>query len=142
MALTFKLYHDSSLTSEITSGNPMLFTHVVGASDSQDDLIYLGSTATGTQLQTVTNPGSDPVVVSVEDANPGTGSPYTEVKLALSSGGLASATAGASLNLSATLLSGVGNAVPIYVRRTSTLGTAGNYTDVSLAVADVEESTV
>lgn len=142
MAFTFKFYHDSALTSEVTSGNPMLATHVVGATDSTDDLIYLGSATADKQLQTVTNPGSDPIVVSVEDSNAGTGAPATEVKLALSSGGLATATAGASLSLSATLTSGVGNAVPIYVRRTSTLSAAGNYTDVSLAVADVTESGV
>lgn len=142
MAITFKAFHDSALTSEITSGNPMLSTHTVGATDYTDDLIYIGSNASGTKLQAVSDPGVDPVVVSVADAGPGSGAPASEIKLALSSGGLASAVAGASLDLSATLLSGVANAVPVHVRRTSALSTPGAYTDVSLLIDAVEESAV
>lgn len=142
MSLTFMAYHDSALTSPVNSANPMLQTHVSGASDYTDDLIYIGSTTTGNKLQTITSPGTNPVVVSVADLNPGTGAPASEFKLALSSGGLASATAGASLSLSHTLLSGVANAVPVYVRRTSALATAGNYTDVSLTILNVQESPV
>lgn len=142
MAISFRAYHDSALTQEITSANPLTGTHLVGATDPVDKVIYIGSTATDMKLQTDASPGVNPVVVSVYDSASGSGAPTTEFKLALSSGGLAGATAGASLNLSHTLLSGVANAVPVHVRRTSALNVAGGYTDVSLRVTGVTESPV
>jgi hypothetical protein len=142
MTITFKGYHDSALTQEITSGNPLTATHVVGATDPADRIVYFGSTASGKKLQAASSPGTDPVVVSVDDSASGSGAPATEFKLALSSGGLAGATPGASLNLSATILSGVGNAVPIYTRRTSAVGTSGAYTDISLKTNAVVEAPV
>jgi hypothetical protein len=142
MTITFKGYHDSAMTQEITSGNPLTATHVVGATDPVDKIVYFGSTASGKKLQAASTPGTDPVVISIYDAASGSGAPASEFKLALSSGGLAGATAGASLNLSATILSGVANAVPIYVRRTSAIGTSGAYTDVSLKTNSVIEAPV
>lgn len=133
MATSFKFYHDSALTSEITSGNPLTATQdTANALPDVDKTIYFGSTVTGNKAQANSNPGVDQIVLSVIDANNTTGSPATEFKLALSSAALASAVAGASLNLGLTVNSGVANAVPIYTRRNSVLGTAGTYTDLSL----------
>lgn len=133
MATSFKFYHDSALTSEITSGNPLTATQdTANALPDVDKTIYFGSTVTGNKAQANSNPGVDQIVLSVIDANNTTGSPATEFKLALSSAALATATAGAPLNLGLTVNSGVANAVPIYTRRNSVLGTAGTYTDLSL----------
>lgn len=140
--ITWRGFHDAALTQEITSGNPLVATHVVGATDPVDDIIYLGSNAATMKLQKSVNPGTDPVVLSVVDAASGSGSPATEFKLSLSNGGLSGATAGASLSLSHTLLSGVANAVPIHVRRTSALNVAGGYADVSMQMLAVTESPV
>ncbi len=140
MALTFKFFHDAALTQPITSGNPLTATQDGGTLGPVDKTIYLGSTAASTKLQMASDPGVDPVVVSVVDAASGSGAPATEFKLALSSGALAGATAGASLSLSHTILSGVGNAVPIYTRRTSAISTPGSHTDISLQVVAPLES--
>ena len=141
MAITLKFYHDSALTSEITALNPLTATaDTAGGLPAVDKTIYLGSTATDMQFQASSDPGVDPITVDIVDANAGTGSPDTQFKLALSSGGLASAVAGASLELSHTILSGVANAVPIYTRRTNTLTTAGSYTDLTLETNTVIES--
>jgi hypothetical protein len=142
MATTFKFYHDSALTTEITSGNPMVANWVSGTTSYADQLIYFGSVASGTKAQDQTVPGTNPIVVSVADSNSGTGAPATEFKLALSSGALAGATAGASLSLSNTVLSGVANAIPIYTRRTSALTVAGTYTDISLTTQTLIEKPV
>ncbi len=48
-------------------------------------------------------------------------SPATEIKLSLTSLGLATATAGAALSLGNTVLSGVSNAIPIYIKITNTI---------------------
>lgn len=143
MATSFKFFHDAALTQEITSGNPLTATQETGgALGPVDKTIYFGSTTAGTKVQAVSNPGVDPIVIDIVDANAGTGAPDTEIKLALSSGALASATGGASLSLSHTVNSGVANAVPIYTRRTSALTVAGVYTDVSLTTVSVIETPV
>lgn len=143
MTITFKFFHDAALTQEITSGAPLTATQETsGALGPVDKTIYFGSNASGTQAQAASDPGVDPIVISVVDTASGSGSPASEIKLALSSGGLAAAVAGASLSLADTVLSGVANAVPIYVRRTSTVATPGSYTDVQLQTVNLEETPV
>jgi hypothetical protein len=141
MTISFKGYHDAALTQEINIGAKLTGTHVVGATDPTDKTIYLGSTTTGNKLQAVSSPGTDPVVVSVADANAGTGAPASEFRLSLSPI-TGAETPGASLTLSHTLLSGVANAVPIYTRRTSALGVAGAYSDITLQTNAVVEAPV
>jgi hypothetical protein len=143
MAISFKFYHDSALTSEITSGNPLTATQdTAGILGPVDKTIYLGSTLTGNEVQAESDPGVDAIVVSIVDADAGTGAPATEFKLALSSGGLASAIAGDPLTLSTSITSGVANAVPIYTRRDSALAVAGAYTDISLSTQTLIETPV
>lgn len=143
MAITLKFYHDAALTSEVSSGVPLTATQeTTGALPPVDKIIYLGSTVAGNKFQANSNPGVDPIVVSVFDNGIGSGAPASEFKLALSSGGLASAVAGAALTLSTTINSGVSNAVPIYTRRTSAITTAGSYTDVQLQTQTLVETPV
>jgi len=143
MAISFKFYHDSALTQEITSINPLTATQdTAGLLGAVDKTIYLGSTVTGNKAEANSDPGVDAIVVSVVDANGATGAPTTEFKLALSSGGLSSATAGAALTLSTSITSGVANAVPIYTRRDSALAVAGSYTDITLETNTLFESPV
>ena len=52
--------------------------------------------------------------------------PTTEIKLALTSGGLAGATGGAALNIGATLLSGASNATEINIRIANSVQTVSN----------------
>jgi hypothetical protein len=67
----------------------------------------------------------------------------TNCKLALSEAGLASATGGAALTLSDTILGGAANAVPIYIALGAVGGEGDNpigvYNDISLSVANVVE---
>ncbi len=52
----------------------------------------------------------------------------TEIRMALSSGGVAGATAGAALSVGNTILGGSGNAVPIYFSLTNAVTTVANNT--------------
>lgn len=143
MAISFKFYHDSALTQEITALAPLTATQdTAGLLAAVDKTIYLGSTVTGNKAQVQANPGVAAIVVSIADANTATGAPASEFKLALSSGGLATATAGAALTLSTSITSGVANAVPIFTRRDSVLSVAGSYTDVSLTTQILIETPV
>lgn len=139
---SFNFYHDSALTEPVTALNPIAGTQIVGGAAPADDLIYFGSSATGTKAQVYSDPGVEEITVSVVDADAGTGAPATEIKLALSSLGLDSATAGAALVLTTSVNSGVANAVPIHLRRASALTAAAVYTDVSLATQELVESPV
>lgn len=141
MAITFKLYHDVSLTSEITSGNPLTCAQIAGASaDAVDKVIYFGSTETGKKVQVDASPGVTPIQISVSDSASGSGAPASEIKLATSAPGLATAVAGAALGLTTSISSGVANAVPIHVRRDSALTVAGSYTDISLVTQTLIET--
>lgn len=141
MPTTFKFFHDSALTNPIEAGDTLTGTHVSGASDYTDATIYFGSPAAGTKAQVNANPGVTGIVVSISDANAGTGSPASEFRLSLSPI-TGAETPGASLTLSHTVLSGVANAVPIYTRRTSALSAAGSYTDLTLTTQELIENPV
>lgn len=67
--LTFKLYEDSSLTTEF--GGTLSVTHQSDLSDNpQDFVLYLGSTATSVQLQATSNPGVDNITLTPTDTLP------------------------------------------------------------------------
>jgi len=65
-----------------------------------------------------------------------------EVKLATTQAGLAGATAGAGLNLGTTLLSGVGNATPVWVRVTNPDANIQDQTMLKVETNDVREDAV
>lgn len=139
MPISFKFFHDAALTSEITALNPLTATQETsGALGPVNKTIYFGSTATGTKAQVVADPGVAAIVISVVDANAGTGAPATEFRLSLSPI-TGAETPGAALTLSHTHNSGVVNAVPIYTRRTSAVVVAGTYTDLTLQTNSLTE---
>ena len=72
----------------------------------------------------------------------GSGVAVTAVKLALSSGDLATAAAGMPLNVGTQLLSGGANVLPIYVRIDTPALAIGKYTDLSLATSQLLEEAV
>lgn len=142
MTISFSFFHDAALTSEITALNPLTATQETsGALPPVDKTIYLGSTTTGNQIRATSNPGVDPIVVSVVDDDAGSGAPATEFRMSLSPI-TGAETPGDPLVLSHTLFSGVANAVPIYTRRTSAVVIAGLYTDLSLQTNSITESAV
>lgn len=108
-----------------------------------DRLIYFGSPLTGRQLQNSSNPGVTNVQVSIADSATGSGLAATSIKLSATAGGLDTATGGAALSLGPTVLSGPGDARPIYMRIDASAGVVGtDYTDLSLVVSNVIDSEV
>lgn len=140
MSQTFNLYNDAGLTSLF---NPAGGDKLTAESDggSHDRLLYLGSNDAAKQLQAVSNPGIDDIVVTPTDATPGADHEATEIRLSSSFDGLDLATPGAALVLGPTLVGGVGNATPIYIRLTD--GTTGVATEeLSLVINDCYETTI
>lgn len=129
----FNFYLDSALTSQVSSGNP-----IAAAQDALNTLppvdaqIWFGSTGSSLKARADSNPGVDAISVSIVDSASGSGEPATAIKLATSQGGLASATAGASLSIGTQVLSGSGNAVSFWARIDDATATVGSYTDLKL----------
>lgn len=198
--LSFKLYTDSSLTVAYTGTTSI--THETDLSDNdQDFLLYFGSTASSSQLQTSTNPGVDNITLTPTDllpdweastayslgvsVQPTTPNTYryecttagtsaaseptwptaaigntvtdgtvvwtlksakhatTEIKLASTSGGLSSATAGAALSLGHTISSGTANKKEVHIRITNavtTVGSTATTPEIGININSVTES--
>lgn len=143
MAISFKFYHDSALTQEVTSGNPIAAVQdTLNTLPPVDKQIWLGSIASGMKVRADSNPGVDPIMVSIADSASGSGEPASAVKLATSQGGLDGATPGASLSLGAQITSGSANAVSFWARMDDATATAGSYTDLSLQTNNLREEPV
>lgn len=131
MATTFTFFSDPALTTPLAA--PVQFAQDKDSPVAVDKVVYFGSAVASRFAQAASDPGIDPIVISVVDANAGTGSPATDVKLALSSVGLDTAVAGAALSLPAQVDSGALGAVEIHIRVLDSTHTVGIKTDLSLA---------
>lgn len=138
MAQTFKFYSDANLTTEIT-GNLIATQNQDGSTPPVVFTIYYGSTGSGLIVYNKTNPGVAHLQVEVFDSATGSGHATTEVKLATTEGGLASATPGAALDLGASILSGVANKKTIWVEVNDATHVVGNSTELSLRINNVRE---
>lgn len=135
MAATWKFYSDAGLVSQITT----LVAQQSTVRTYETKRVYFGSIEAGKTLYADSNPGVDPIVISLVDAFPGSDLDATDVRLALSEAGLASATPGASLSLGTSLSSGVGNAVVLWVRFYASGEVPGVHTDLKLQTVALAE---
>ncbi len=140
MATTLKAYSDPTLTTELTllSANQ----NADGSTGALDFLIYMGSVSVGKKLEADSNAGVDDIVLSISDSDAGTGSPATDIRLALTSLGLDSAIAGDPLTLGPVIYSEQAGAVPVYVRIEDSTNTVSTNTDLSLQTNILVETNV
>lgn len=136
MATTFKFYKDSGLVNEFVPGTDFIGPITTPPDDS--NVIWLGSTDATKKLQTDPTPGTTPLEVTIADADVGSDLEATDVKLATTYLGLASATGGVDLTLSHTINGGVGNAVAIYIEVDFAAGGIASDVDVTLNVTGDE----
>mgnify|MGYP001571572698 CR=1 FL=1 len=113
-----------------------------GASAPVEQVVYLGSPVSGKKFRDAAAPGTGQIVLSVVDAAGGAQLPAASVRLALSAGGLASATPGAALPVGVEILSGAGNSTPVHVRIDTAAQAAAVYDNLSLAVSPTLEEPV
>lgn len=137
--MTYDFYQDDSLAIPLEDFAGWIEADD-GSTSPQDKRIKLGSPAAGRIAKTQTNPGVNHILVSLSDANAGTGEPVSAFRLAMSQAGLASATPGAPLDLGVTQIqSGVANAVAFWIRVDDQTGVAGDYADVSLVCSPLRD---
>ncbi len=109
------LFTDSGLTTAATL--PLAFAQdTLGVVTPHQRQFWLGSNDVSLKFRALSNPGVDQVQLQIVDTGSGTGQPASAIKLALTQGGLASATGGAALNLGVQVLSGVANALSVWVQ--------------------------
>jgi hypothetical protein len=136
MAVTFKFYKDSGLTQPFVPGNDYIGPVTTPPDDSL--VLYLGSTDATKKLQATTSPGTNPVQVTIADADIGNDLETTDVTISDSYAGLSTATAGAALDLPATILGGVANKATIYIKVDFAAGGIASDVNVTLNVSGDE----
>lgn len=147
MALTFKLYTDSGLTSE-QAGNLVATQNSDSSTPPVEFQLWLGSlgsaggNTTDRKIQADSDPGVDAITLTVEDSDPGNGHEATEIKLALTQGGLAGAVAGDPLTLPITITSGSVNAEEFWIQVDDATGVVGTSTELSVSTVSVRETVV
>lgn len=147
MALTFKLFSDAALTNEQV-GNLVVTQAADGSTPPVTLTLYFGSlgsaglNTTDRKLEADSNPGVDDVQFIVVDATPAAGHLPTEVKLALTEVGLATAIAGDPLVLGPTVLSGTANALSIWIEVDDATAVVGTEVDLSIDTVLVRETDV
>lgn len=81
---------------------------------SQARYFLVGTSNAAAALQASSDPGVDPITLSIIDSAPGSGVEVVHIRLALSEALLASAVPGDPVNLGDTILGGVNNAVKVF----------------------------
>jgi hypothetical protein len=140
MAAIPNVYTDAGLTVNFDPASHTIEVSAINGS-SGDGVLYFGTPTAGNKIEASSDPGVDPIQISIADSDELTGPDAEDIKLAVTSAGLDTAVGGAALSIGATVLGGSANAVPIYVRWTNGTG-AGEYTDISLTITDRQETAV
>ena len=147
MALTFKIYTDAAMTTEQV-GNLVATQNADGSTPAVEFQLWIGSLGSAggdtadRKIQAESDPGVDPINLTVVDAAPGGGHEVAEVKLALLQAGLAGATGGAALNLGTTLTSSTASPVEFWVSVDDATGAIGTSTELSIDTVLVRETSV
>lgn len=139
MALSFSFFADSALTTPVDFR--VAIRQALGGAPG-DICVWFGSPNAAAVCEVDTAPGVDPILVSLVNATPGSGSPTSDVRLALSAGGLNGATPGAALALPVAVQGGAAEAVAVYVRVSNTLATPGQRDNLSLITQTLRETTL
>ena len=133
MAITYAFYADPALTTPLDRPLAVYLSTLAG--DARDMVIYLGSHAVGHVLQAESDPGVDPVTVSIYSSAAGV--PASAVRLALSAAGLDTAIPGLPLSLGVQIPSDV--IVEIHVRVTQGSVAPGEYANLSIIMPALVE---
>lgn len=132
--MSFAFYTDAALTTLLSSA--ITFVQDMNSPVPFDRVVWLGDPNSTKTLFDAADPGGAQIVVSVSDAASGSGIPASAIKLALTSGGLDSAVAGASLALGTSIAGGVAGAKAIHIRAAWS-SVAGVFDDLSLVTSEV-----
>jgi len=141
MALTFKIYTDSALTTELV-GNLIATQNADSSTPPIQFQLFIGSVTASRKIEANSNPGVDQISVSIVDAAVASGHEATEVKLATTQGGLAASTPAAPLDLGLIVNSGAGNGAEFWIEADDVTGVIGTSVELSVDTNALIESVV
>lgn len=130
--MPWAFYSDPALTTPVST----LAVTTLLSGDAVNQVVYFGNPAAGLTLAPAID---DSITVAVIDAATGSGLPAAAVRLATSEAALVSATPGVPLDLGASLASGAGGSVAVWLQVAPGAAAAGAYNDLSLATNDLVE---
>jgi hypothetical protein len=134
MATILSIYEDDALTTVYST-----IQGIISASVNKQ--LYAGSPDAGINHRRKTLPGTNYLTVALVDNDTGDIVEPENIKLALTEGGLAAATPGASLNLGTVIPSGTEDALTFWLQYTDASGTVAEYPGaLSLTILDVEDA--
>lgn len=132
--MTIGFFTDSGLT------QPAARLSAVAAADgsrSSEHQFWLGGTDPMREHVASSDPGVDDIDVSIADSEGGTSLLPSALRLALTQGGLNTATPGAPLAVGTSIAGGSANAVAVWVRVDAPAITAAIYDNLSLTTNDL-----
>ena len=107
-----------------------------GAGAEVDKVVYIGDPMPGREYLNAQSPGVDSVDVEIVGTGSGSGAiSGTDFKLSTTAAGLDAAVAGGAVSIGVSVLSGVENAVPVFVRIGPLAIPKGEYAGISLRVS-------
>lgn len=138
--MSFAFYTNAGLTVPL-SGNIVFEEPTDHSSFAPNVPIYLGDPSTGdpVYLKATSDPGVDQITISITDSAAGSGQEASNIKLATTEAGLATATAGAPLDLGVQIQSGVANAAVIWIQFRDSNGIQGTSTELGLETNQLGE---
>lgn len=134
MAAILYVYLDDDLTEQMDDASSIGIGAILGSNGKGYFLV--GWHLAGEVLEADSDPGIDPIAVSINDSAPGGGVEASHLKLALSEAGLAAAVAGDPLNLGAAINSGAAGAVKVHVQWDNSTGGLPS-TEISLQLSAI-----
>jgi hypothetical protein len=135
----FGFFSDAGLTLPLLA-DLVFDSQANGSTGAIDQVVYFGSANAEATAQAASDPGVDPIEVSITDLDGGDAEPATSRTIALTQGGLSSAVPGDPLTLGTDLAGGTANAVEIWLRFTAADLTLGLRPVLALDVTPLQES--
>jgi len=140
MTVIANVYKDAALTEAFDDAVDTFSAQAVDGSFGTGSF-WVGTPTATNQIQATSDPGVDPIEVSFDDSAPGSGVEESHMRLALTEGGLAGATPGATLGLGTTILGGSGNAVRVWFRWDNSTG-GGESTEMRMQLTARNEAAI
>lgn len=135
MALLNHIYTDELLTNQFDDATDFVTIEAQSAASGIASF-WVGTTTAGFKLQASSDPGTDPIEISIVDSQSGTGVDELDIKLALSEAALGAAVAGDPVELPATI--NHGTPVEVFVQWTNNSATVES-TEITLSVVAILE---
>lgn len=137
MSLIPYVYLDESLATQMDDAVHSIGIGAVLAGSGRGSF-WVGDPEADMVLEADSDPGIDPIAVSIVDSAPGGGVEASHIKLALSEAGLASAVAGNPVNLGSSINSGAAGAVRVWAEWANSTGGLPS-TEITLSMVAIRK---